>query len=343
MGEMSDPIEESFGAEEAGNTGEATDTQDVIHTDEEQTGDSASRKVIKAPTRQYIRDRCDGISKYGDSRPPLRPCLPPPCVKWCPSVLEQNCLCEWAGSLGLIKPDNDKWRRRIFWVALVSNIVGFALTIVACFSISLHYDTLMKTAFSSGYTVSDNPDFPGVKIGIGLRGIAIHRPFKTPSNVVWKFDEACNRSINTGSIDYFGDGVCSGCADHSAGLVSTLIVSLITYFPNIFTDVLRMYSNYDVNCQKMFGSFITLASLLLSLYTWRVYVQSCFAVFYDGIIPYDDNGSAFTPEEINAMSDEEKRLNILVRMDYHWKAGPGLICVITATCLKIVDILCNMM
>jgi len=54
-------------------------------------------------------------------------------------------------------------------------------------------------------------------------------------------------------------------------------------------------------------------------------------------------GLAFTSEEFHAMTDAEKRLNILVRMDYTWKAGPGLVCVVTATCLKIVDIVCNMM
>jgi hypothetical protein len=40
-----------------------------------------SNKNLKAP-KQWIMDRCDGNSKYGEKRPPVRTCLPPPCVKW---------------------------------------------------------------------------------------------------------------------------------------------------------------------------------------------------------------------------------------------------------------------
>lgn len=296
-----------------------------------------------APPRQYIRDRCDGTSKSGESRPPLRPCLPPPCVKWCPSVFEQNPCCEFAGGCGLIKPDDAKWRRILCRVGLASNLVGFALTIVACFSISLHFDTLMRTAFSFGWSVSNNPIFPGIEVGIGLRGVALRRAFGTPREVVWTFDDFCDRSFRTGTVNYFGDGVCQGCAETSSGLVGTLIMSLITYLPNFFTDITRMYVNYDVNCQKVSGSFVTLASMIMSLYTWQGYVQSCFGVFYEGVIPYSTEGAAVPWEEFLAMTDDEKKLLILVSMDYNWKAGPGLICIVTATILKVVDIICNMM
>lgn len=312
-------------------------------TDENATGASSSLRERFAPTRhrQYLRDRCDGKSKIGGARPPLRSCLPPPCVKWCPYVFEQNPVCEFSGGFGLIAPGNARWRRILCYVGLASNVIGFCLTIVACCSISLHYDTLMRTAFSSGRTVSDNPNIPGVEIGIGLRGIAFRRPILN-RNTVWTFDQFCYKGFKTGTVQYFGDGVCHGCADTSAGLVGTLIVSAITYLPSFFTDILRMYPNYDVNCQKAFASFVTLASMIMSIYTWVGYMESCFSVFYDGVVPYNMQGEAISPEDFRAMSDVEKRLSILVRMDYEWKAGPGLICVVVATGLKLVDILCNM-
>lgn len=198
----------------------------------------------KAPCRQYIVDRCDGVSKHGKSRPPLKPCLPPPCLKWFPALCEQNLVCNFAGSCGVIKPDNDKMRSVVMKVALVSNVVGFILTVVACCSISLHFETLMRTAFSSGSSTSDNPNILGIEIGIGLRGVAVEAPLLGPR--VWTFDQFCERGFKTGTLQYFGDGVCRGCAETSSGLVLTLILSVVTYFPNIFTDITRMYSNYDV-------------------------------------------------------------------------------------------------
>ena len=303
------------------------------------------RSIVPKAPRRYLIDRCDGKSKLPngdreDDHPPLRPCLPPPCVKWCPGCLEQNAICTLAGSCGLIRSDNYKMRRTILWVGIASNIAGFFLTIVACCAISSHFDTLMRTAFSSGSGTSDNSTISDVQVGIGLTAVALRKPFGTHRDVVWSFQEFCERGFKTGTLQYFGDGVCSGCAKESGGLVSTLILSLITYFPNIFTDVTRMYYNYDVNCQKMFGSFITLVSFFLSLYSWRRYVTSCFSVFYEGIVPYGFQGLALAPEEVDEL---EEKWKIMVSMNYEWKAGPGLICVITATFLKIVDILCNMM
>ena len=303
------------------------------------------RSVAPGAPKKYLIDRCDGKSKLPngereDDRPPLRPCLPPPCVKWFPGCLEQNACCLAAGKCGLIRPDNHRMRRIIFMIAIASNVIGFILTIVACCAISNHFDTIMRTAFSSGTGTSDNSTIPGVEVGIGLTAVAVGRPGGTPREVVWSFQEFCERGFKTGTLQYFGDGVCSGCAEESVGLVSTLILSLITYFPNIFTGVTRMYYNYDVNCQKMFGTLSTLFSLFLSFYTWQRYINSCFSVFYEGIIPYGFHGQALAPEEVDEV---EERWKIMVSLEYAWRAGPGLICVVMATFLKIVDLLCNMM
>jgi len=47
-----------------------------------------------------------------------------------------------------------------------------------------------------------------------------------------------------------------------------------------------------------------------------------------------------SPKEVDTA---EKRLKILVNMEYDWKAGNGLILVVTATALKIIDIVCNLL
>mmetsp|Transcript_3941 Transcript_3941/g.8692 ORF Transcript_3941/g.8692 Transcript_3941/m.8692 type:complete len:362 (+) Transcript_3941:107-1192(+) len=330
--EANNPLPESDFAEE-----ELTSKKKGTNEAEPKEG---PKEELKAPCRQYIIDRCDGVSKKeeGKGRPPLKPCLPPPCIKWCPTLLEQNAVCKTAGSLGVINPKNDRWRARIFKVGIVSNVIGLILTIVACASISLQFDALMSLPFSYGSSISDNPRIPGINIGIGLRGVAVESPLQ--GQTVWTFDQFCDRAYKTGTVQYFGEGVCRGCGQASSGLVSTLLISVVTYFPNIFTDVTRMYSNYDVNCQKMVGSFFGLLSLFLSLYTWQEYIHSCFSAFYEGVIPYNTQGYAMSPKEVDTA---EKRLKILVNMEYDWKAGNGLILVVTATALKIIDIVCNLL
>ena len=138
------------------------------------------------------------------------------------------------------------------------------------------------------------------------------------------------------TLNYFGDRVCSGCAESSDALVSTLIVSLITYLPNISTNVLRIYPSYNVNCHKTFGSFVGLFSMVMSLYTWLGYKKLCFSIFYDGVISCDRNGTAIPLDEFKHYSDAEKRALVLVSMDYDWWAGPGLFCIVAATGLKLV-------
>jgi hypothetical protein len=207
-------------------------------------------------------------------------------------------------------------------------MVGFILTMVACCAISLNFDVIMSTAFSSGYGASDNATFDGVKIGVGLRAAAIQ--FPTGNQSVWDFDQFCN--VFEIDISLQEAQECGNCAESSTGIIGTLLFSLVVYFPTIFTDVTRMYSNYDVNCQKVFGSFVALASLASTLYTWRGYQEQCFSSFYDGIISYGVGGQILQPEQAD---------QAVLNVDFQWKYGPGLICVVTATFLKIVDILCH--
>merc|ERR1740117_990192 len=75
------------------------------------------------------------------------------------------------------------------------------------------------------------------------------------------------------------DNSCDTCANASNGLVTAVIISTLLILPNITTDILRMYPNYDLNCQKFFGSIISLCSMLGSLYAWWGYARSCYRTF----------------------------------------------------------------
>ena len=223
--------------------------------------------------------------------------------------------------------ENDALRQKILSIGIAANVIGFFLTLVACCSISTNFDTLMRTAFSSGTAESSNSTIDGVKIAIGLRAAALDTPHQ--GQVVWSFDEFCGLE---GLDQYSLWEDCQACADVSSGLVISVIISLITYMPTVFTDITRMYSNYDVNCQKVFASFVACFNMLMSLYTWVGYTNSCFASFYEGEIPYDRQQNVLSPDEAS---------QAFISFDFKWRPGPGLFCIAAATVLKAVDILCH--
>lgn len=283
----------------------------------------------RAPRRQYIADRCDGRSKYDpDSRPPNRTCWVPPCVKWCPSCLEQNRGCEALGRAGCAGAGSESeseseagralsLRRRAMDLGLAANVLGLALTLAACGALSTRTVILANTSLSSGGTHPSRPSGgEGLWIGVGLRAAAVYipaglggEPAFVGFNVV-PFDRICELNELVGLDAVVDEESCDQCYDASAGLMTTLIVSVLTYFPTFATDVLRRYPNYDVNCQKFFGSFVNLFSMILSLYTWRGYATRCFRSFSE-------------PDPAFAFS---------------WRPGPGLICIAVATFLKLVDV-----
>ena len=57
-------------------------------------------------------------------------------------------------------------------------------------------------------------------------------------------------------------------------------MGVVTYLPTIASNVNRAYYNYDVNCQKVFGTVVALFSMMMSLYTWNGYAQQCFGTYW---------------------------------------------------------------
>jgi hypothetical protein len=105
-------------------------------------------------------------------------------------------------------------------------------------------------------------------------------------------------------------------------------MSLVFYLPSIATDVLRMYPNYDVNCQKFFGAMIGFISTMASLYTWFGYQRECAEGFNKG-----DRQVPLAADFTVAETHDETVL-ILV---FDWRAGYGLLCMVAATFLKVID------
>jgi hypothetical protein len=224
--------------------------------------------------------------------------------------------------------DNEKFRYWILHLGLLANFVGFVLTLYACFAISEDFGILQKAAFSSGVLTEVDNAIDVITLDIGLRSVAFHNP-STVGDIVLSFDQFCD--LGSELERYLDISNCDDCEQASKSMVTTVIISTITFLPSLSTDILRMYSNYDVNCQKVFATVVACITLFSSLFTFMTYNRACFAIFYEGLVTYNATGSVVDPD-----SSE-----VAFTLDFDWGIGKGLACLYAGTVLKIVDIVCN--
>jgi hypothetical protein len=247
----------------------------------------------------------------------------------CPRLLEENACCKLWGRVGLIRDWDERKRWWVLHIGFAANLVGFVLTLYSCLAISDNYGVLQRAAFSRG--ILGDPDFEDrVTIYLGLRAATLDL-VNADGPIVVTFDEFCD--LPTESLARYlddPDETCGTCQEVSKSMVLTVILSCVTFIPSFSTDVLRMYSNYDVNCQKGFSTLFAAASLLLSLNTLLKYNRNCFAAFYSGVVPFNENFEAV-----------EDATTAAYQVDFDWSMGPGLICLYVGTVLKAVDIACN--
>jgi len=293
---------------------------------------------VQRRPRQYIADRVHGTSKYHeDIRPPLFICFVPHPVNYFRYLLEQNVLCECTGRIGCWGHDNPRLRQRIFSIGLFANIIAFALTFFSCFSISTNFNILQAASFSQGTATAPESEFPLTYFDIGLRAVALDS-HPTVGTAVFSFREFCSLA-ESGLDRYMDPRMCDDCYHSSITFVSSCIISLLLVLPSITTDFLRMYPNYDVNCQKFYGFVVSSISMLVSLFTIWIYQRNCFSSFHDGRVPFLTANSTPVSFEIAAAANNEEDI---FYADFEWKAGNGVMCLVAATLLKIVDIICNL-
>jgi hypothetical protein len=137
------------------------------------------------------------------------------------------------------------------------------LTLYACFAISEDFDILQRVAFSSADIKEVDNKLDDITLDVGLTAAAFHNP-ATVGDIVLSFDQFCD--LGSDLERYLDVSNCDGCEQASKGLVTTVIIAAITFLPSLTTDVVRMYSNYDVNCQKVFATVVACISLFSSLY-----------------------------------------------------------------------------
>jgi len=176
------------------------------------------------------------------------------------------------------------------------------LTIIALVAVSDIDSYIKDTCWTYG-EVSD-----GSKIYVGLNKIIISEPNAPDQSIVWG-DSACHTLEQAGN----DLGFCEECRTECDAAVGVAIVSLITIIPTITTDIQRSTRRGDMNCQKFMGILTGVLGFVSTLAALSTYAGGCYHN-----LPTEYNG---------------------VRINY--SLGPGFLCLLVATVLKIIDVVAN--
>ncbi len=287
-------------------------------------------EMSKTPPRRWLIERIQGESKYGDRARPCGPCcwVPPP-VGWCPGLWEENSCCKMYGRVGAYTSE-----RARFWcmhVGFLANLAACLLMAYSCFAISQDFTMLSKSSFGSLTMRERDGKIDGeIFLRIGLRAIALDNPFTGVDRAVVGFDKFCDVS-DDGLQRYIDPENCSSCFDNSLNFCISAILAVISFLPTFFTDILRMFSGYDVNCQKAFGTFFSLCTIGLAvnvLFTWKFF---CGDTFFKNEIYLDVDGNRVS------VDDPSREYTI----DYNYTWGWGLMAMFLGACLKFMEVVAH--
>jgi hypothetical protein len=285
-----------------------------------------------SPPRQWLYDRVNGVTLEGEERPPSFLCFPPQALKCCPSLLEQNNICTCLGKIGCCAA-NDEWARgAILNIGAFMNVLGFALLTFSAFSLTENFSLLENVvAYASAVlNPESDSDVEPISIHLGTRAAAFNNP-NTFGQTVVPFDRFCEMVGDGGGLDkYMEADACDTCHEASLVMLVAILVSVVAFVPTFGIDILRVYSNFDVNCQKVSSTLLSILTLVGCGLTYYQFTR-CLDSFFDGMVSYDSNGSV-----VEADSPQEA-----VAVNFEWQLGRGMICLFAAIALKLIQFLCN--
>lgn len=258
-------------------------------------------------------------------------CWVPPPVGWCPGLWEENICCQAFGSVGAYK--SEKSRFYCMHLGFLANVAAFFLLAFSCLSLAQDFTLLSRSSLGSLTMTEREGKLPGEAfLRIGLQAIALDNPFTGVDRAVVGFDKFCDVS-QEGLQRYMDPENCAKCEENSLNFCISAILAVVSVIPTFLTDVLRMYSGYDVNCQKTFVIFFSICSMLLTMntmFTWKFF---CGDNFYKNEIYLDIDGSRVE------FDDPARHYTI----DYNYTWGWGMLAMIIACafkCLQVITHIC---
>lgn len=217
--------------------------------------------------------------------------LPPCCgISFFRSCCESSGFCEALGKIGFKKMDEN--RAKLMYIASFFSVLSIIFCLVSVCSLSTATKTVKQTCWTYGET--DN-----FKYYVGLEAIVISDD--NTGDITTEWDEAnCP------------DSYCDECKDATSSSVTTAIMSLITCFPTLSTDLQRSTRAGDLNCQKFMALFTGFVGTISTLVALSTYADGC----YRNLPDTDPSGDDIT-----------------------WSLGPGFAMLLIATFLKPLDML----
>jgi len=261
--------------------------------------------------REWLYDRINGRSRVGNGRPPCFLCYPSPLLRWCPFALEENIFCTTLGWIGCLPSNLESARSCVMLLAFLVDLMGLGSLMFATMAVSTSTSLLKRTPWVVGVvtTGTNTTELAQVTVRIGLRAILL-RDDSTGDDRTVLFDEFCDLT-NAGIEQYIDVGDCSKCADASRQfIVLPLLVAVVLCIPSLFSDILREYSNYDVNCQRCSAWVTSSMSVVGAMVAWNSFYNECLPTFLDEDTIIPDPG-------IQGLVGE-------VRRTYEWADGIGL-------------------
>eukprot|EP00429_Kryptoperidinium_foliaceum_P019195 CAMPEP_0176034142 /NCGR_PEP_ID=MMETSP0120_2-20121206/16873_1 /TAXON_ID=160619 /ORGANISM="Kryptoperidinium foliaceum, Strain CCMP 1326" /LENGTH=312 /DNA_ID=CAMNT_0017367479 /DNA_START=111 /DNA_END=1049 /DNA_ORIENTATION=- len=251
-----------------------------------------------------------------------------PCIEFSPCCLA-------CGKLGL------RWgaamRRPIFVFAFVLNVIGLSLTIVAFLGLTHDPATLRRVAWvqASGSTsgcghclveiyigmemrlavkdcrsptVAESMDCVAQAEGLGYEPAARDR-FIMERHIVWAHEAACSRVADAQLREQ-----CVECGE-SLMSKAALILTLVTEVPTFATNLQRSTRFGDLNCQKVMGLISNSFSFCTALIALVAFRQECYSSW---------------PRSVGVLGEHD------------WHIGPGFRCLMVATLVRFVNIVCHL-
>jgi hypothetical protein len=247
----------------------------------------------------------------------------------CPYLLEENCICACFGRIGFFSADNQWARGACLTYGMVMNIAGFLVTCFAALALSEHPALLELASWGrADLTVMTGPTFDTITMDLGLRAVFIHNPNTFGEKVV-RFDQFCDL-VGNGIEKYMDPDDCDQCNQVSMQLFIAIVVAVVAFLPTITVDILRMYSNYDVNCQKVWAALFSMCTLAGCVLSYYQFTYVCLESFYDGEVLFRKNGELADAQNPSAVS-----------FDFDWDLGIGIICLFCGFGCKFLNFFCS--
>ena len=277
--------------------------------------------------------------------------------------MEQNVVMETLGKCGVVPANSKSWRRILMSIALFSTLTGWAALVISDLAMSKNPQLLERYSYRFGETTLFHRDSnflvgETMDISLGLRAVAWHRfnfslPIVTKDNVtidveddafspgqnvtVTGFEDFCNSDKGVFFVD---PAHCGKCEESSKIMVASSAMATILYLFSFTTDVLRMFPNYDINCQKVFACVLAIVAATLGMRTFFLFRGDCFRSFLQGEHCFDSTGAIIPGCSYDTSGDYG---DAQVVANFVWTAGFAYFFLGFSAFLKVLNLVCHLL